>query len=137
MAHLAIGKVFIWSACAVAFSLTYAWFGGYIIDVAGRTAVAPVPLHKAPLDGLQRHGPFEGTVQPGTRCRLVNVETKALVSYRVKCGTLEGWTDEADSFDPPLGIGLLQASRVGMAERHALVSSALIALSFDPKKVNR
>jgi hypothetical protein len=46
------------------------------------------------------------TVQPGTRCRLVNVETKALVFYRVKCGNLDGWTDEADSFDPPPGIGL-------------------------------
>ncbi|WP_166487021.1 hypothetical protein [Cupriavidus necator] len=102
----AIGTVFVWSTCAAALCLAYAWCSGYVIDVAGRTAVAPVPLHETPLDVLQRHGPFKGTVQPGTRCRLVNVETKALVSYRMKCGNLDGWTDEADSFDPRLGIGL-------------------------------
>ncbi len=106
MARPAIGKVFVGGMCAVVFGLAYAWFGGYTIDVTGRTAVAPVPLHKTPLDVLQRHGPFEGTVRPGTRCQLLSVETKALVSYRMKCGNLDGWTDEAAQFDPPLGIGL-------------------------------
>lgn len=111
MARPTIGKVFVWGVCAVALGLTYAWFGGYTVDVMGRTALAPVPLHRAPLEVLQRHGPFEGTVQPGTRCRLANVETKALVSYRVKCGNLDGWTDEAGSFDPPLGVGLFGTSQ--------------------------
>jgi hypothetical protein len=86
--------------------LAYAWFSGYVIDVVGRTAVAPVPLHENPLDVLQRHGPFKGTVPPDARCRLVNVDTKALGSYRMKCGNREGWTDEADSFDPPPDIVL-------------------------------
>lgn len=90
----------------LAFALLYAWWSGCSINLLGRTTVAPVPLHEEPLDVFKRQGPFSGTVPSGTFCRLIQVETKGLVSFRVRCGSLEGWTDEAQSFDPPLGVGL-------------------------------
>lgn len=102
-----IAKATLW-LCVLATGVAplYAWLIGRSIDISGRTTVAPVPLHEKPLDVLERKGPFSGTVALGTFCRLIQVETKGLVSFRVRCGNLEGWTDEAQSFDPPLGVGL-------------------------------
>lgn len=103
----AIARATLWLCVrAIGVALLYVWLIGRSIDVSGRTTVVPVSLHEEPLDVLERQGPFIGTVAPGTFCRLIQVETKGLVSFRVRCGNIEGWTDEAQSFDPPLGVGL-------------------------------
>ncbi|WP_454721757.1 MULTISPECIES: hypothetical protein [Cupriavidus] len=99
-------RILAWLLMLVAACLFAIWYGGYSIDIFGRTTTALVHLHALPEDVLQTTGPFTGTVQRGTRCRLVEVDTKAMASFRVRCGELDGWTEETDAFDPPLGIGL-------------------------------
>ncbi|WP_454725287.1 MULTISPECIES: hypothetical protein [Cupriavidus] len=90
----------------MAVALFAVWYEDYCIDLFGRTATAPVRLYRLPMDAWQREGIATGTIEAGTRCRLLQVDTKGLVSFRVKCGPSDGWTTDARSFTPPLGIGL-------------------------------
>lgn len=83
------------------------WWNDYVIDVFGRTADAHIRLHALADDAMEESGPVIGTIEPGARCCLLQVKIKGLAAFRVRCSDgLEGWTDEAQAFDPPLGAGL-------------------------------
>lgn len=83
------------------------WWNDYVIDMFGRTAEARVGLRAMANDAMEGTGPVIGTVEPGTRCYLLQVKIKGLAEFRIKCSNgLEGWTDEAQAFDPPLRVSL-------------------------------
>lgn len=87
--------------------LLVAWSSGYCIDLFGRTAIADVRLHATASTVMQADDPAVRELPAGSRCRLIRVETKNFAAFRVKCGSLDGWTDETEAFDPPLDIGFL------------------------------
>lgn len=91
----------------IATALLAIWWNDYVIDMFGHTAEARVGLRAMANDATEGIGLVIGTVEPGARCYLLKVKVKVLAAFRIKCSDgLEGWTDEAQAFDPPLRVSL-------------------------------
>ncbi|CAJ91176.1 hypothetical protein CMPELA_00125 [Cupriavidus necator] len=88
-------------SAAVAITL-FSLIGGYRLDFEGRVAAKRVALYQEWEGMLDPAAKVVGYVEPRTECRLFQVGAKSIPNFRVRCGSLIGWTAEGYSFDPPI-----------------------------------
>lgn len=105
MARWQTGKAWPWFVAALfCIVLALGYCSGYQVPIRTHVATKPVPLYGNPEGMVPPVAPLVGEVAPGARCRFVQIGVAAemMYTYRVICGELDGWTEEAFAFEPAL-----------------------------------